>query len=177
MLEIAFILKFNGNYLQTVWEGFQCVQIRPGWFRQRLLCCKVNLWVFTWLQQLLAICHWVWKKSVQSPGKYRLFLVAVSMQSYFYSSVTELLDCVWLFPDFTKDTSWSQKKRVGTVSLFFCFIYLFAYLVAPTTPTLPNTFNVSPLIFFSSPPFPFRCTQHFTGHQGRPVSSQLHLLF
>lgn len=32
------------------------------------------------------------KKSVQSPGKYRLFLVAVSMQSYFYSSVTELLD-------------------------------------------------------------------------------------
>lgn len=162
MLEIAFILKLNGNYLQTVWEGFQCVQIRPGWFRQRLLCWELNLWVFTWLQQLLAICHWVWKKSVQSPGKYRLFLVAMSMQSYFYSSVTELLDswlCVTISRFYKRHLMVSKEKGWDSVFVFLfnLFIYLHIWYHPPRQPyqphltSVPSFFSVAHLFLFAAP--------------------------
>lgn len=70
---------------------------------------------------------------MQSPGKYRLFLVAVSMQSYFYSSVTELLDswlCVAISRFYKRHLMVSKEK--GWDSVFVCFIYLFICIFGTT---------------------------------------------
>lgn len=69
---------------------------------------------------------------MQSPGKYRLFLVAVSMQSYFYSSVTELLDswlCVAISRFYKRHLMVSKEKGWDSV---FVFIYLFICIFGTT---------------------------------------------